>query len=228
MGALRDLSGKKFGRLLVTGQAGYYVQRNGTKGSLWACLCDCGNTVNVRVGKLNNGHTQSCGCLQAERRGSAQVTHRASRTAEYHTWQEIKKRCTLRSHKNFNRYGGRGIAMCARWQDSCAFLADMGPKPSPRHSIDRINNEGGYWCGSAECPECGPAGRAPNCRWATQKEQQRNRRSNRIVEINGESMCVAAWCERFGVSQKIVGTRFRNGWTPLAALTTPVRQVSNG
>lgn len=223
MGAFRDLTGQTFGRLTVLGSAGWYTQANGTKGSLWRCACTCGREVNVRVGKLNNGHTRSCGCLQAEQRGSAQVTHRASHTAEYHTWQEIKKRCHLRSHKSFARYGGRGIALCARWQDSCAFLADMGPRPSPAHSIDRIDNDGGYWCGRADCADCGPAGRAPNCRWATQREQSRNRRDNRFVEAHGERRCVAEWGEVRGISPSAIHSRLRNGWDPARAVTQEVR-----
>lgn len=224
MGAFRDLTGQIFGRLTVLGHGGWYVQPNGTKGSLWRCACSCGREMTARVGKLNNGHTRSCGCLQAERRGSAQVTHRASRTAEYHAWQGIRKRCYLSSHKSYARYGGRGIALCARWQESCAFLADMGPRPSPRHSIDRIDNARGYECGRPDCTDCGPAQRSLNCRWATPIEQSRNRSDNRIVEIDGERRCIAEWGELRGVAQSVIASRLRSGWDPARAVMQEARR----
>ena len=85
-------------------------------------------------------------------------------------------RCCCPKSKAYPRYGGRGITVCKRWRDDKhAFVSDMGPKPTPKHSIDRIDNDKGYWCGKTECPECGPLGRVGNCRWATSKEQVRNR-----------------------------------------------------
>ena len=232
MGSFSDLTGRAYGRLRVLRHAGWYEQPNGTRGSIWRCLCapdlgGCGAEMDARVGKLNSGHTRSCGCLQAERRGSGSITHGATRSRvlgerqrpEYTAWQEIKKRCTLPTNKRFARYGGRGINLCARWQDSSSFLADMGPKPSRAHTIDRIDNDGGYWCGRVECLECGPAGRVPNCRWATPKEQARNRRTSRVLEFRGKRRCVAEWAEVLGVDQGIINSRLSAGWPVERVLT---------
>lgn len=150
MSRVVDLTGRRFGKLVV-------AERNGSTASgnaVWACKCDCGQTISVRGHGLLTNNTNSCGC--------ARKKHGKSKTAEYRTWQAIIQRCYNPKTAKFHRYGGRGISMCLRWQNSFDdFLADMGPRPSPRHSIDRFPNPDGNY---------GPA----NCRWATAKQQNSN------------------------------------------------------
>jgi hypothetical protein len=156
---LIDMTNAKFGRLTV-------VQRdnNDARGQAkWRCLCACGVVVVVYGVNLRKGHTKSCGCLHDEVRVSAKTTHGGRDRPEYEIWSSMKKRCGNQNHHAYSRYGGRGIAVCVRWgADFAAFLADVGPRPSPKHSLDRINNDGNYEPG--------------NVRWATASEQAKNRR----------------------------------------------------
>jgi len=126
--------------------------------------------------------------------------------AEYKIWRGIKKRC--RQVRNFPRYAGRGITVCDRWRDSfLAFYADMGPRPSPKHSVDRRDNDGHY--------------EPNNCRWATETEQKRNFSLNRILTFDGKSMPLIAWCEVVGISEKALRNRIARGWPVELALTKP-------
>ena len=160
-----DLTGRRFGRLVVTAFGG---KRRGR--CYWVCACDCGEATHVQSDDLNSSHTRSCGCLQAEvttKRNFASVKHghcpKARPSPEYTTWNAMKMRCTNPRNIKWPLYGGRGIKVCDRWMGSFeAFLADMGPRPSRRHSIDRIDGDKNYEPG--------------NCRWATPLEQRHNRR----------------------------------------------------
>jgi hypothetical protein len=180
MGRFVEMSGMKFGRLTVVSRAGSVAYR---RVATWRCRCDCGVETIVEGRSLRSGHTKSCGCYAIETRkkngkksgGNQRTTHghcvgyRFSPT--YGTWAAMRKRCENESHDRYKYYGGRGIRVCDRWKSFENFLADMGPKPTPQHSIDRFpDNDGNYEPG--------------NCRWATSSEQARNQRrsSRRRVE----------------------------------------------
>lgn len=131
-------------------------------------------------------------------------------------------RCYRNTGPRYERYGGRGITVCERWRNSFdSFVVDMGAKPSPEYQIDRIDNDKGYWCG--KCQECVSLGRAPNCRWLTPIENQRNRPDNIYATINGERLLVREWCKRLGVKYgTVVGRHTVRGMSYEEALTTPV------
>lgn len=127
---------------------------------------------------------------------------------EYVAWQRMKARCFDRNRESYYRYGGRGITVCERWLNSFAnFVADMGVKPSPKHTLERIDNDGNY--------------EPSNCRWATHKEQCRNRVSSRLITIGDETMCLAAWSERAAVKDGTIDSRLKYGWPPEIAIFAP-------
>jgi hypothetical protein len=130
---------------------------------------------------------------------------------EYRTWRGMVKRCHSKNDMRYPDYGGRGVVVCTRWRNNFeAFLSDVGKKPATSFSIDRINNEKGY----------SPA----NCRWASRTEQARNKRSNRRLRFNGETLTAVEWAERLGFNYWTLVDRLDEGWSVKAALTTPVRQ----
>ncbi len=129
-------------------------------------------------------------------------------TSECRIWKGMIARCHNPKSKDYGRYGARGIVVCDAWRASAAaFFASMGARPSASHGIDRIDNDGPY--------------NASNCRWATNTEQARNRRSNRLITLRGETLCVAEWAERLGVSRQVIRHRLESGWSDEAALTLP-------
>jgi hypothetical protein len=202
--APEDLTGQRFQRLTAIRLI------EGAKKAKWLCQCDCGETPEVYASSLKNSHTGSCGCLHR----AAVTTHgdssNGSISAEYRTWSGMVNRATseVSSAKDYPKYRGRGIKVCDRWRVFENFLSDMGRKPTPSHSLDRIDNDGSY------CPE--------NCRWATRSEQQRNTRSNRLLTYKGETRCLTEWAEVKGVRRHVLNNRVRLGWTTEQILETPV------
>lgn len=163
MPRLIDLSGKVFGRLTVIREDGR--DKHGQK--LWLCKCECGNETHVRTGNLRSGGTSSCGCLASElssnRMKKRLIKHGRTNTPEYKTWQSMKSRCYNPKFPYYSDYGGRGIEVCNRWNESFKnFLDDMGEKPTPDYTIERIDNDKGYF------PD--------NCVWASKTAQSRNQR----------------------------------------------------
>lgn len=163
---------------------------------MWLCRCDCGNESAKAQTYLRCGDTTSCGCRQYEAISKSRRTHGEShKTAEYKLWLSMRDRCNNAKNKKYSFYGGRGIRVCERWNDYSAFLADMGRRPTPKHQIDRYPDQDGNY-------EPG------NCRWVTCKENQRNRRSNRLVTFNGETLPVVMWAERLGLNYATMRDRF--------------------
>lgn len=197
--------GQRFGRLALI-----EMVRASRGGDYWRCACDCGGAATVRADHLRSGKTLSCKCYKVERAAAANTKHGASETAEFKTWMKMIGRCTCPTDAAFGDYGGRGITVASEWLcDFPRFLADMGRRPSPQHTLDRRDNDGPY--------------SRQNCRWATRKEQARNRRSNRIVEYRGERMCLAAAAEMAGLDLRQVVNRLRHGWSEERALSEPPR-----
>ncbi len=171
------------------------------------CRCECGNTGLVVAAKLKNGWSTSCGCFASERQRELHTIHGWSKTATYRTWIKIRDRCQNKSAAKYLDYGGRGISVCERWQKFENFLADMGEKPSPEYSLDRINNDGDYEPG--------------NCRWADAKMQANNRRSSRFIEFDGNRKTIAQWADQTGLSQPMIFKRLQRGWSVEQTLTRP-------
>ena len=210
------LEGQKFNRWTVISFS--HVFKNAAH---WVCKCECGTIRTVGIHSVKSGSSKSCGCYTPEQLDTARqnaTTHgyagRKGRTAEYNIWVKLIGRCTQTNHKYWNDYGGRGILVCDRWRHSFPnFLADMGPMPSPKHSIDRYpNNDGNY--------------EPNNCRWATDKEQARNKRSNLVWEFKGEKKCLSEWAEVLGIGWSTLRHRVVvKNWSIEKAFTTPVHSI---
>lgn len=154
-----DLSGMKFG--ILTAILPVYKNR-----IYWQCLCECGNYSVVRNDRLKSGETTSCGCRRGMRPNPIEKRERRKNHPLYNTWRKMKRRCTDKNDKDYPLYGERGISVCERWTKSFfAFLEDMGGKPTSKHTLDRIDNNGNY--------------EPLNCKWSTQSEQNRNQRNRR-------------------------------------------------
>lgn len=171
---------------------------------------ETGIPVQTILKRLENGWDPERSVTQKNR---TKDNRSKEHVAEYRTWKDIRRRCNSANRPDHGRYGGRGIVVCQRWMESFQnFLADMGKRPSPRHSIERDDNDGPY------SPD--------NCRWATASEQQRNKRNNRMLTHEGRTMCLAAWAEAIGVKSSIIWSRiFSYKWTVARALTEPVLKV---
>ena len=223
MSKLIDLTHMRFERLFVE-------RRYGTASSghaLWLCKCDCGNTKVISSNQLHSG-TKSCGCLQrenaaksAKNRVHTPCRHKYEVGTEYsrlhQAYKDIKNRCYNQNSKSYKSYGMRGITICQEWQNDFYAFRDwaMVNGHADDLTLDRINVNGNY--------------EPNNCRWITVKEQNNNRRNNRIVTYNGETMTLHELWERYtDVPYKTLWSRVNAGWTIADAVERPIRRSTNG
>lgn len=190
-----DRIGQRFGRLILVRP---FRKEERTKTNqlplYWEVQCDCGVKKEVLWTSLHSKKTKSCGCLHRDSPlHYYHITHGLTNSPTYHCWRGILARCATPSHRSYANYGGRGIGVCERWLDFENFFQDMGHRPSEKHSLDRIDNDGNY------CPE--------NCRWAEPKEQQRNKRNTRFVHYNGRTIPIQQACEEAGILSATVYSR---------------------
>lgn len=190
---LQDLSGSVFGRLTVIRK----LPKVKGKERRYVCRCECGKIKEVTTHALKCGDTKSCGCLKDENTVKRSTKHgnktRLNASPEYISWVQMIQRCYNKKHPSYHNYGGRGIRVCRRWRFSFEnYLADVGKRPSPKHSADRYPNNatGNYEPG--------------NFRWATRREQSRNLRTNRRLEYNGTTLIVADWAAILKVNRSSI------------------------
>jgi hypothetical protein len=205
---VQDITGREFGMLVVVKFDS--IRRSG---SHWLCRCQCGTEKVIAKNKLNRGQ-QSCGCKNNTRTCRQMTRHGMHRSSEYHIWSSMIQRCHNKNNDNYPDYGEFGVVVCERWRESFSnFYEDVGPRPSPGHSIDRYPNSNGNY-------EPG------NVRWATAKEQLRNRgRYCRFFTIGGVKRCLSEWCEIYGLNRSCVWKRLKLGWPIERALTEPSRKT---
>ena len=190
--------GQTFNRLTVLSDSG---RRVGNK-TIYVCQCECGKSAFVDKYKLQSGHTKSCGCFKLDNLSVIKTTHGLTATPEHKAWQEMKQRCLNPNQRVYRHYGGRGIKVCVRWIDSFeAFLADIGPRPSTGHSIDRIDVNGNY--------------EPKNCRWATNSEQQNNRRNTTKFEYLDGVYSLTQIARATGIKQQTLFYKVRVKGMPM-------------
>lgn len=203
MGKRIDLTGQRFGRLVVVSYAGLDKQNN----ALWSCACDCGNTKVAMSKSLRSGMTISCGCA----RKGINSTHRQSGTRLYQIWNGMHQRTKNPNVERYANYGGRGIKVCQEWERFEPFLDwAFANGYQDDLTIDRIDVNGDY------TPE--------NCRWVSAKQQSRNTRRNHRYTYRGQSKTMGEWAEQFKIKPYTLKYRLKSGWSIEKALETPVAE----
>lgn len=219
--SIKNLIGKRFGRILVVGFSG---RRN--RHTFWKTKCDCGNEKEISSCSLVQMGTISCGCYRNEVTSRLKLSHGAARvgkhSSEYGPWMRMRCRTRNKNNPYWHLYGGRGIKTCSGLDSYERFFNTIGLRPSKKHSIDRINNDGHYSCGS--CDQCIENGWPMNVRWATTEEQCNNRRSNRRIEIDGRVLTATQWARINGINPLLSLSRMHNGWNPIDAVTISIEE----
>jgi hypothetical protein len=198
-----DLTGQRFGRLTVISRA----YRNRQREWCWNCICSCGNHCVIKGSNLKAGHTQSCGCIRIE--NPPNLVHGFDGTLLGYARSAMQQRCYNPAHKAYKNYGGRGITICNEWLNNSKSFFDWAIKAGYREglTLDRIDNNGNY------SPE--------NCRWATMKEQQNNRRNNHLYFIEGVGNTIGEWATSLNISVNTLFKRLKMGWSEEKTFTTP-------
>lgn len=203
MRKFKDISGQRFGHLTAISIAG---KRNNR--FVWFCKCDCGNEVEVDGNSLRTGNTLSCGCLASQIIAERNFRHGQYGTPEYRSWASMLSRCTNQNVERYSRYGGRGITVCDRWKSFENFLADMGNRPTSKHSINRIDNDGNY--------------EKENCEWSI--DQQSNTSRSVRLAVNGITKTLAQWSKQSGIKEATIRRRIKVlKWSVESSVTTPAR-----
>ncbi len=176
--------------------------------NFWLCRCECGSTHLVRANTLTKGRSTRCRtCPLYPRNKTHGHTRGKGVSPTWQAWTQMRYRCNNPRCKHYANYGGRGIRCCEAWNSFQTFLADMGERPSAKHSIDRIDNDGDYEPG--------------NCRWATSHEQQNNKRTSVFLTFNGKTISVAQWSRETGIPVSTLHNRILRGWSTEEILTLP-------
>ena len=204
MAGARIVKGERFSKLVAVEMV-YKTQKNGRKRSHWICRCDCGELTTVDSGNLRNSNTRWCNKCSLIKKGIEHTTHGQNKgnrpTKLYYTWQAIKRRIFKEYDNRYTDYGGRGLDMSPEWAASFEkFRDDMGNPPTPKHQIDRTDNERGYW------PD--------NCKWVSQTENSNNKRNNIVVTLNGVSKTLPDWCRELGLNYDRCSSRIKHGHKP--------------
>lgn len=198
-----DLTGQRFERLIALGSIARQRRQ-----ILWLCVCDCGGFTRANAATLRRGESKSCGCLRDEKLSKHRYKHGQTNIPEYGVWGGMRNRCNNPNHPKFAQYGGRGINVCDRWDDFANFLADMGERPSPRHSIERIDNNGDY------TPE--------NCKWGTLIEQMNNQQKTLMIDYQDRTQSLSIWCRELNIPRYRTYKRiYIRGWDIERAFTEP-------
>lgn len=208
----RDIVGERFGRLTVLCRVEDKVYPKGYKKPQYECVCDCGNKKVVERGNLLTGNTTSCGCYKKELDHKRFLRHGYAENPDklYQKWLSMRNRCLNPNATGYENYGGRGIKVCAEWDDYEVFrewAIDQGYKEGL--TIDRIDVDGNY--------------EPNNCRFTTMKEQNNNRRTTNFHTYNGKTQSEMKWAEEYGISYEALKTRLKYGWSFEDALNTPVK-----
>jgi len=202
-----NLIGQTFGRLTVIKRG----NNNKYNRSTWLCQCNCGIIKIINSNSLIIGRTKSCGCLHKEGnrlKHGHDIKGKVSTT--YSAWVGMKGRCLNVNNRAYKDYGGRGITVCKRWLKFENFLKDMGESPGKGYSLDRIENNKGYY--------------PKNCRWATHKEQCRNRRNNHTINYSGRTRCLMDWAKELNIAYDLLRARiYKYMWPIEKAFTIPKR-----
>lgn len=208
MGKVIDLTGQRFGRLLVLKR----VKNDKHNKAKWACICDCGKEVVVLGNDLRQGKTTSCSCAQKDMITQSNTIHGESESRLYNIWKKIKKRTNDKADKDYKNYGGRNIRICKEWEVDFLVFKEWALSSGYNDSltIDRKDNNKSY------SPE--------NCRWVSMKVQNRNKRNNREITYQGTTKTLVEWAEYLGINRGTLLTRLRVGWSVEKAFTTPVKQ----
>lgn len=196
MPPFKDIIGMKFGRLTVIKLN--HIKQLKRKFYYYLCKCDCGNECIVLKSSLLNGLTRSCGCYNTEIRKQQckrRVKHNLTNTRLHSIWEKMHGRCFCITSPDYKNYGGRGITVCEEWKNDFKAFYDwaMANGYEEHLTIDRIDVNGNY--------------EPNNCRWSTQKEQQRNRRNNKLITYNNETKCLFEWAEFYNISPKLLSQR---------------------
>jgi hypothetical protein len=202
-GKFQDLIGKTFGKLTVLkleGKDKYGKYR-------WICRCDCGNVKITDTSQLNSGYTQSCGCIRREQLVERNKSHGLAHTPLYNVWTSMKGRCNQPNNTAYKNYGGRGIAICEKWNSFEGFLEDMGDSYAKGFSIERLDVNGNY------CKE--------NCIWADAITQANNTRTNLYITVDGRTDTFANMCRIYGLTYATAQHRYQRGWEIEKVFKTP-------